>query len=60
MRFTDIAVNFDVKYDGDQKPQSVHGNYFWPISVSFIFDIKIDVNMYEHHYVNLFLCEPHP
>ena len=28
---------------------------FWPILMTFIFDIEIDVNMYECHCVNLFL-----
>ena len=49
MRFTDIDANFDIKYDGDQNPQNVHGKYFWQILMSFIFDVKIDVN----------ICEPH-
>ena len=35
----------------------VHRKYFWPI-LMFISDIKIDINMCEPHYVNLFFfCE---
>ena len=33
---------------------------FWGFLVIIIFDIRIDVNMYEPHYVNLFFCEPPP
>ena len=40
MRFTHIDLNFDVTYDGDQKPSKC----FWTILVTFLFDIKIDVN----------------
>ena len=50
MRFTHIDVNFDVTYDG----QNAHRKYFWAILLTFIFHIKIDVNMCEPHYVNLF------
>ena len=35
-------------------PQIVHRKCFWTILVTFIFDVKIDVNMCEPHYVNLF------
>ena len=38
-----------------KNPQNVYWKYFWPILVTFIFDIKIDVNMCEPHYVNFFL-----
>ena len=55
MRFIHIDVNFDVKYDSDQNPQNVHRKYLWPILVTFIFDIKTDVNMCEPHYANLFV-----
>ena len=34
--------------------QNVHGKYFWPILITFICDVKIDVNIFEPHYVNLF------
>ena len=36
-----------------KNPQNVHRKCFWTILVIFIFDIKIDVNMCEPHYVNL-------
>ena len=38
-----------------KNPQNVHRKCFWTILVTFIFDIKIDVNMCEPHYVNLLL-----
>ena len=37
-----------------KNPENVHRKCFWTIFVTFIFDIKIDVNMCEPHYVNLF------
>ena len=55
MRFTHIDVNSDITYNGNQKPQSVHGKYFWPILVNFIFDIKLDINICKPHYINLLL-----
>ena len=35
-----------------KNPQNVHRKYFWPILVTFIFDVKIDVIMCEPHYAN--------
>ena len=35
-------------------PQNVHRKCFLTILMTFIFDVKIDVNMCEPHYVNLF------
>ena len=37
-----------------KNPQNVHRNSFWPILKTFISDVKIDINMCEPHYVNLF------
>ena len=37
-----------------KNPQNVHRNFFWAILLTFIFNIKIDVNICEPHYVNLF------
>ena len=37
-----------------KNPQNVHRKCFWTILVTFIFDVKIDVNMCEPHYVNFF------
>ena len=37
-----------------KNPRNVHRKCFWTILVTFIFDVKIDVNMCEPHYVNLF------
>ena len=37
-----------------KNPQNVHRKYFWTILVTFIFEVKIDVNMCEPHYANLF------
>ena len=36
-----------------KNPQNVHRKCFWTILVTFIFDVKIDINMCEPHYVNL-------
>ena len=63
MRFTDIDVNFDITYDydGHQKASKWNRKCFWAILVTFIFYVKIDINMCEPHYVNLlFFCEPPP
>ena len=37
-----------------KNPQNVHRKYFWPNFITFICDVKIDINICEHHYVNLF------
>ena len=37
-----------------KNPQNVHRKYFWAILMTFISDVKIDVNICEPHYVNLF------
>ena len=37
-----------------KNPQNVHRKYFWAILMTFISDVKIDVNMCEPHYVYLF------
>ena len=55
MRFTDIDLNFDVHMMVTKNPQNVHKKYFWAILVTFIFDVKIDINICEAHYVNFFL-----
>ena len=34
-------------------PQSVHRKYFWTILVTFIFDVKLDINICKPYYVNL-------
>ena len=34
--------------------QNVHRKYFWAILITFICDVKIDINMCEPHYVYLF------
>ena len=55
MRFTHIDVNFDIKYEGHQncsKTRSMH--ILWGVLVTIICDIKIDINMCEPDYVNLF------
>ena len=57
MRFTHIDINFDVTYDGHQKPSNVYTKYFLPVLMTFICDVKIDINMCKAHYVNLFFCE---
>ena len=54
MRFTDIDVNLT----SDMKVIKIAQKYFlwtfWGFLVTIICDIKIDVNIYEPHYVNLF------
>ena len=45
MRFTHIDINFDITYDGNQKPSNVQRKYFWTILVTFIFDVKLDINI---------------
>ena len=37
-----------------KNPQNVHRKYFWAILITFICDVKIDINMCEPHYVYLF------
>ena len=37
-----------------KNPQNVHRKYFWAVLMTFISDVKIDVNMCEPHQVNLF------
>ena len=37
-----------------KNPQNVHTKCFWTILVTFIFDVKIDINMCEPDHVNLF------
>ena len=37
-----------------KNPQNVHRKYFWAVLITFISDVKIDINMCEPHYVNLF------
>ena len=54
MRFTQTDVNFDITYDGDQKPSKCAYKVFLNNLVTFIFDVKIDINMCEPDYVNLF------
>ena len=55
-RFTHIDINFDVIYMMVNKnPQNVCRKYIWPILMTFMCDVKIDINMCEPHYVNLFL-----
>ena len=37
-----------------KNPQNAYRKSFWAILMTFISDIKIDINMCEPHYVNLF------
>ena len=55
MRFTDIDVKFDVKYEGHQNCSKILSMHTLRVFlVTIICDIKIDVNVCEPHYVNLF------
>ena len=38
-----------------KNPQNVHIKYFWPIVMTFIFDVKIYINICEPYYINWFL-----
>ena len=49
MRFAHIDVNFDITYDGNQKPAKCALKYFRLNLVTFIFDVKLDIN----------ICKPH-
>ena len=51
IRFTDIDINFEVR-------QSLLESIF--VLMTFISDVKIDVNICEPHCVNLIFCEPPP
>ena len=55
LRFTYIDVNFDIKYEGHQNWSKYFLCTFGGFLVTIIFDIKIDVNVCEPHYVNIFL-----
>ena len=55
MRFIRIDINFDITYDGNKNPQCVHRKYFWTILETFIFDVKLDINICKPYYVNLLL-----
>ena len=58
MRFTHTDVNFDVTDDGHQKTLKMSiESIFVPILMTLTCDIKIDVNMCEPHYVNLFFVD---
>ena len=55
MRFTHIDINFDIKYEGHQNCSKIlFLSTFWGFLVTIIWDVKIDINMCEPHYVNLF------
>ena len=60
MRFTHIDVNFDIKYEGHQNCSKTLSMHILRVLVTIICDVKIDINMCEPHYVNLFFCEPPP
>ena len=54
MRFTHTNANFDVKYKSDQNWSKILSVDILRVLVMIICDIKIDVNICEPHYVNLF------
>ena len=53
MRFTDIDINFDVKYESLQNCPKMISMDILRFLVTIICDVKIDVNMCEPHCVNL-------
>ena len=54
IRFTHIDVSFDIKYEGHPNWSNYFLCTFWGFLVTIIFDIKIDVNVCEPHYVIIF------
>ena len=60
IRFTNIDINFDVIYEGHQNWSKYFLWTFWGFLVTIICDVKIDVNICEPHYVDLFFYEPPP
>ena len=52
--FTFIDINFYITYDGHQKPSKCSQKVFWPILMTFICDVEIEIKMCEPHYINLF------
>ena len=60
MRFTDTDINFDITYQGHQNWSKILSMDILRVLVTIIYDIKIDVNICETHYVNLLFYEPPP
>ena len=60
MRFTDIDVNFDIKYECHQNCPKILSMNILRVFSDHHMDIKIDVNICEPHCVNFFFCEPPP
>ena len=60
IKFTDIDVNFDIRYEGHQNCSKYFLWTFWGFLVTIMSDVKIDVNICEPHCVNLFFWEPPP
>ena len=54
MMFTDIDVNFYIKYAGHQNWSKILSMDILRVFVMIICDTKIDVDICEPHYVNLF------
>ena len=52
MRLTDIDINFDATYEGYQNWSKIISINILRVLVTFICDIKIDVNICEPHYIN--------
>ena len=60
MRFTDIDVNFDIRYEGHQICPKMLFKNILRVLVTIICDVKIDINICEPYCVNLFFWEPPP
>ena len=55
MRFQISEVDINVKFDEFQKYQNVHKIWFWPILMTFIFDLKFDLIDLKPHVKFFFL-----
>ena len=60
MRYTDIDINFDITCEGHQNWPKICYIDILSVLVTIMCDVKVDVNICEHQYVNLVFCEPPP
>ena len=56
MRFTNIDVNFDIKYETQQNWSKILSMHILRVLVTIIFDVKIGVNISKPYCVHLFFC----
>ena len=53
MRFTDIDVNFDVRYEGHQNWSKILSMDILMVFSDHLYDVEIDINICKPHCVNL-------